>query len=51
MKLKVLRVWIDELAKNKGEEWVRQHRVMLRGQWRYLVRHGVEKLGKPSKIE
>ncbi len=51
MKLKVLRVCIDELAKNKGEEWVRQHRVMLRGQWRYFVKHGVEKLGKPPTIE
>ena len=43
----VLRIWIDELAQNKGEEWVRRHRVMLRDQWRYFVKHGVDKLGKP----
>ncbi len=22
---KVLRIWVDELVKNKGEEWVRRH--------------------------
>ena len=40
--LEVLRVWIDELAQNNGEEWVRRHRVMLRDQWRYFVKHGVK---------
>ena len=45
--LEVLRIWIDELAQNKGEEWVRRHRVMLRDQWRYFVKHGIDKLGKP----
>jgi hypothetical protein len=45
--LEVLQIWIDELAQNKGEEWVRRHRVMLRDQWRYFVKHGIDKLGKP----
>ena len=44
---KVLRIWVDELVKNKGEEWVRRHQSMLRDQWRYFVKHGVGKLGKP----
>ena len=43
----VLRIWVDELVKNKGEEWVRRHQLMLRDQWRYFVKYGVEKLGKP----
>ena len=42
-----LRIWIDELAQNKGEEWVQRHRVMFRDQWRYLVKHGIDKLGNP----
>ena len=45
--LKVLRAWIDELEKNKGQDWIRRHRLMLRDQWRYFLKHGVEKLGKP----
>jgi hypothetical protein len=47
--MEVLRIWLDELAKNKGEEWIRRHRLMLRDQWRYFVKHGVDKLGKPAK--
>jgi hypothetical protein len=45
--LKVLRAWIDELEKNKGQDWIRRHRLMLRDQWRYFLKHGVEKLAKP----
>jgi hypothetical protein len=46
---RILRIWLEELALNKGEEWIRRHRFMLRDQWRYFVKHGVEKLGEPPK--
>ena len=45
--LKVLRAWLAELAENKGEDWIRRHRFMLRDQWRYFLKHGVEKWGRP----
>ena len=35
--LKVLRIWIDELAQNKGEEWVRRHPIVVAGGFLFLI--------------
>jgi hypothetical protein len=35
--LEVLRIWIDELAQNKGEEWVRRHAMVVAGGFLLLI--------------
>ena len=32
-----LRMWLQEIVEEKGEEWVKEHREFLRNEWDYVL--------------
>jgi hypothetical protein len=32
-----LRMWLQEIVEDKGEDWVKEHREFLRNEWDYVL--------------